>query len=209
MGESILCVRGGYAAFHKLLWWHCGTGERGRCGVDVAYWVIGLIRSGHCTASTSSGLVRCLIFWTTVWYESVISYHKTCAVQADITEYLTKTQNSARIVFVLQHFMVDLFVCFWCLLFKYRHWIHSTHLRVFLYSFCCHWAAAISYSLTYLYVSHFCRTFVESIFCKVFTFYAFSENCFCSSINGFCSRAICCLLNIHAHFSSCWGRRKM
>ena len=23
-GESILCVRGGYAALHKLLWWHWG-----------------------------------------------------------------------------------------------------------------------------------------------------------------------------------------
>ena len=23
-GESVLCVKGDYAALHKLFWWHCG-----------------------------------------------------------------------------------------------------------------------------------------------------------------------------------------
>ena len=35
VGESILCVRGGYAAFHKLLWWHLG--DRTYCLILMLY----------------------------------------------------------------------------------------------------------------------------------------------------------------------------
>jgi len=34
-GESILCVRGGYAALHKLLWWYWG--ERTYCLIFLLY----------------------------------------------------------------------------------------------------------------------------------------------------------------------------